>query len=57
MSTMKVTGVNEDAVELVFPGLGPVSRLVKKFVKVDLKGKFEAVVDLWGGINDITSSS
>jgi hypothetical protein len=41
-----VTGVNEDTVEFVLPGFGPVSRLVEEFVKVDFEWVFEAIVDL-----------
>jgi hypothetical protein len=55
VSTMKVTGVNEDTVELVFTGLGPVSRHVEEFVKVDFEGEFETIVDLWGVIGTCSS--
>lgn len=48
MPTMEVAGVNEDTMKLVFPGFGPISRLVEEFIKVNFKGEFEAIVDLWG---------
>jgi hypothetical protein len=40
------TGVNEDTMEFVLPGFGPVGRLVEEFVKVDFEWVFEAIVDL-----------
>ena len=46
MSTVDVAGVYEYTVKLVFPGFGPVSRLIEEFVKVNFEGKFEAIVDL-----------
>jgi hypothetical protein len=48
--TVEVAGVNEDTVEVVLAGLGPVSRFVEEFVEVDFEGEFEAIVDLWGGV-------
>ena len=44
------TVVNEDTVELVLPGFGPVSRFIKEFVKVNFRWVFEAIVDLEGGL-------
>lgn len=43
----KVTGVNEDTVELVIPGFGSVCRYVQEFFKVNFERKFEPAVDLW----------
>ena len=51
---MKVTGVNEDTVEFVFRGLGPVGRLVEKFVEVNFKGEFETIVDLQGEVRVVS---
>jgi len=50
MSVAEVAGVYEYAVKLVLPRFGPVSRLVEEFVKVDLEGEFEAIIDLRGGL-------
>jgi len=50
MSDVEVAGVYEYAVKFVLPRFEPVSRLVEEFVKVDFEGKFEAIIDLRGGL-------
>ena len=50
MSAMKVTGVDEDAVEFVLPRFRPISRLVKEFIKVNFEREFKSIVDLCGGV-------
>ena len=43
---LTATGVNEDPMEFVLPGFGPVSRFIEEFVKVNFKWVFEAIVNL-----------
>ena len=50
VSAVEVTRVYEYTVKLVFPRFGPVGRLVEEFVKINLEGEFEAIVDLRGGL-------
>jgi len=50
VSIVGATGVYEYTVKLVFPGFGPVGRLIEELVKVNFKGKLKAIVDLRGGI-------
>ena len=48
MSTVEIAGVYEDTMKLVLPGFGPVSSVIEEAIKIDLKGEFEAIVDLRG---------
>jgi len=50
VSTVEVAGVYEDTMKPVLPGFGPVSRLVEEFIKVNLEGEFEAIIDLRGSV-------
>jgi len=50
VSAVEVTGVYKYTVKLVLRGFGPVSVLVEEFVKVNLEGEFEAIIDLRGGL-------
>ena len=48
MSIIEVAGMYKYTVKPVLPEFGPVSRLVEEAAKVNLKGEFEAIINLRG---------
>lgn len=46
VTTMKITGMYEDTVELVHPWLGPVRCLVQEFTQVDFEWELVTIIDL-----------
>lgn len=53
VTTMEVTRVNEDTVQLVDPGWRLVRRLVEELSEVNLEGKFVTIIDLCAHISSI----